>query len=276
MRAALILAALALGQAAPLAAQNAPAPGPELAAPSEPAIAVASGPIVLISGPETVMAQFGGAPLDPAASLCLQSGEEATLASDRVTFVLVGWGCFTPSVSEDDALWIEARTLENEESDDRIREAQSNALAEAKAAHDAAIASGDDAAIRAAFDRLQAIEHMVAAHSARREALAESERQVLAEMRNARGIGMRFNFGGRSGPIKSRPIIFRLASATPAVLQRFPRGTLVEKTTELCLNDGEQATVSGSHGQSVTYTGPGCLRRKAQPTSTNIGGFTFG
>lgn len=73
-----------------------------------------------------------------------------------------------------------------------------------------------------------------------------------------------------------RPIIFRLASASPAVSQRYARGTLLQKTTALCLNHGEEATIVGGSGQSVSYSGPGCLHRKAKPTGANIGGFTFG
>jgi hypothetical protein len=70
--------------------------------------------------------------------------------------------------------------------------------------------------------------------------------------------------------------VFRIASASPTVLTRFPRGTLVQSATALCLKAGEQVTVAGSNGQSVTYTGPGCLNRKARPTRENVGGFTFG
>jgi len=57
--------------------------------------------------------------------------------------------------------------------------------------------------------------------------------------------------------------IYRVASGTPGVLERFPRGTIVTRDTGICLKAGEQITVTGSNGQSVTYTGPGCLKRSA-------------
>jgi hypothetical protein len=70
--------------------------------------------------------------------------------------------------------------------------------------------------------------------------------------------------------------IYRVASGTPGVLERFPRGTIVTRDTGICLKAGEQITVTGSNGQSVTYTGPGCLKRSAPATPQNLGGFTFG
>ena len=70
--------------------------------------------------------------------------------------------------------------------------------------------------------------------------------------------------------------IYRVASGSPGVLERFPRGTVVTRETAICLKAGEQITVTGSNGQSVTYTGPGCLKRSAPATPQNLGGFTFG
>lgn len=60
------------------------------------------------------------------------------------------------------------------------------------------------------------------------------------------------------------------------MLARIPRGTLVTRETAICLKAGEQITVAGSNGQSVTYTGPGCLKRSAPASPQNLGGFTFG
>jgi hypothetical protein len=67
-----------------------------------------------------------------------------------------------------------------------------------------------------------------------------------------------------------------VASGSPGVLARFPRGTQVTLQTVICLKAGEQVTVQGSNGQSVTYNRPGCLKRDGQPTGQNMGGFTFG
>jgi hypothetical protein len=72
------------------------------------------------------------------------------------------------------------------------------------------------------------------------------------------------------------PPIYRVASGSPSVLARFPRGTQVTLQTQICLKAGEQVTVTGSNGQSVTYNRPGCLKRDARPTGENAGGFTFG
>lgn len=77
-------------------------------------------------------------------------------------------------------------------------------------------------------------------------------------------------------PPPSPPPVYRVASGSPAVLTRFPRGTLVTLQTEICLKQGEQITMVGSNGQSVTYNRPGCLRRNGRPTGENAGGFTFG
>lgn len=72
------------------------------------------------------------------------------------------------------------------------------------------------------------------------------------------------------------PTIYRVASGSPSVLARFPRGTQVTLQTEICLMAGEQITVTGSNGQNVTYNRPGCLKRSGNPTPQNAGGFTFG
>lgn len=77
-------------------------------------------------------------------------------------------------------------------------------------------------------------------------------------------------------PASPAPAVYRVASGSPSVLARLPRGTLVTRETAICLKAGEQVTVSGSNGQSVTYTGPGCLKRSAPATPQNLGGFTFG
>lgn len=77
-------------------------------------------------------------------------------------------------------------------------------------------------------------------------------------------------------PAPPPPPIYRVASGSPSVLARFPRGTQVTLQTEICLKAGEQITVQGSNGQSVTYNRPGCLKRDGQPTGQNMGGFTFG
>ena len=60
------------------------------------------------------------------------------------------------------------------------------------------------------------------------------------------------------------------------MLARYPRGTQVTLQTVICLKAGQQVTISGSNGQTVTYNLGGCLRRNAVPTPQNTGGFTFG
>lgn len=74
----------------------------------------------------------------------------------------------------------------------------------------------------------------------------------------------------------SRPIVFRVSGGTEAVLEEYPRGTLVRRDDNICLDEGEQLNIAGSHGQRLTYSGPGCMERSARPTRDNIGGFTFG
>jgi hypothetical protein len=79
-----------------------------------------------------------------------------------------------------------------------------------------------------------------------------------------------------AAPPPPPPPVYRVASGSPSVLERFPRGTIVTRQTEICLKSGEQVTVTGSNGQSVTYDRPGCLKRSAPSTPQNLGGFTFG
>ncbi len=257
MRAALILAALALSQAAPVAAQEAAAPGP----------------IELVSGDSRLLIGTSGNNLDPEVNVCLLPDEVALLASDRVIFQIEGEGCYVPAEAEAEAFANAQRALMHQE------------FEEALAEYDATIASGDEAAKERAYERYAELaknlpegEWVDEVAKAREDAIAE--REAEERMRHAPIAASRPSNGAPRGikrpAVPPRPIIFRLASASPTVLQRYPRGKVMEKTTELCLNPGEQATVSGSHGQSVTYSGPGCLRRKAMPTGTNLGGFTFG
>ncbi len=76
-------------------------------------------------------------------------------------------------------------------------------------------------------------------------------------------------------PVQAPPV-YRVRSGSPAVLQKFPRGSEVTRSTRICLAEGEQITISGSNGQQVSYRGPGCMQRTAPPSGTNQGGFTFG
>lgn len=69
---------------------------------------------------------------------------------------------------------------------------------------------------------------------------------------------------------------FRVAAGSDAVLARYPRGTRVVESAEICLERGEQVTLISSAGQRVTYRGPGCARRNVEPSGRNVGGFTFG
>lgn len=72
------------------------------------------------------------------------------------------------------------------------------------------------------------------------------------------------------------PPIFRVRSGSPSVLERFPRGSVIDEDTEICLEDGEQINVIGNNGQTVSYVGPGCMTRTAPASSENEGGFIFG
>jgi hypothetical protein len=76
-------------------------------------------------------------------------------------------------------------------------------------------------------------------------------------------------------PVQAPPV-YRVRSGSPGVLQKFPRGSEVTRSTRICLAEGEQITISGSNGQQVSYRGPGCMQRTAPPSGTNQGGFTFG
>lgn len=262
MRATLLAALLSCACAAPLAAQEAAPPAP---APTTPEVDPSPGAITLVTASEALLARHGVDPLHPDTSLCLAPGESLLLASDRVLVEIASEGCHTASE-------VERRAFEDEQ-----RALHTHLIEQARAEHEAAIAGGDTAAIDQAHLRLQ---------EAKRKA---AERGVHVEPPlNTRGIAAAapavpkrtrtgsIRASARPAAVPPRPIIFRLAAASPAVLKRHPRGTLVQRTTALCLNPGEEATIVGSNGQSVSYTGPGCLHRKARPTSTNIGGFTFG
>jgi len=73
------------------------------------------------------------------------------------------------------------------------------------------------------------------------------------------------------------PPVFIVYSGTPGVLERYPRGTEVERGEAICLKEGEQLTIIGKGGEGQrVYDGPGCLRRNAPSTSDNVGGFIFG
>lgn len=273
-QAAVLAGALALCAAAPLAAQtvrkvhlpaaphpapHAPAHTPEHAPEHMPPHS--PGPIHLVSASETVWARglvFG----DPDAVVCLEEGEEVLLASDRITFHLLGKGCFRIGNAEEHAFAAEQRAH------------HTHLIEQAQAEHEAALASGDAAAADHAHARLIEARRKGAEHGA---GLAPDGAATATTRRSAAAPRKRIGAVRDSTPAAPpRPVIFRLASASPAVLKRFPRGTLVQRTTAVCLSRGEEATIVGSNGQSVNYSGPGCLHRKARPTAENIGGFTFG
>lgn len=267
MRRALLaagLGVLACCCTAPLAAQ-ADGTTPDPAAPGD-AAPPAPGTIHLVSASETVWAR-GVVVTDPDAMVCLEEGEEVLLASDRVTFTLSGARCFTPE-------WGERRAFEHEQ---QVIAAEAAELARIQL--DEARQSGDAAAIA------QAEQVYAAAHNGPGDPVVEAEvvestgaaspAPRSARPKRARTGSVRPS-ASRPAPAPPRPVIFRLANASPEVLKRYPRGTLVQRTTALCLNHGEEATIVGSNGQSVSYSGPGCLHRKARPTAENIGGFTFG
>lgn len=97
--------------------------------------------------------------------------------------------------------------------------------------------------------------------------------ETVRPPRNARMGSVR---GSGSSAGVARVAGFRIASGSADVLERFPRGSQVTRETEICLERGQQVTLISHRGQRVTYRGPGCARRNAQPSSTNLGGFTFG
>lgn len=110
----------------------------------------------------------------------------------------------------------------------------------------------------------------LASMMARRLMMEEQSRQS-AERRVRAG-----STRGVASASSSRSTVFRVASGSSEVLAEFPRGTTVTRGTELCLARGQQVTLISSQGQRVTYRGPGCARRNAQPSESNLGGFTFG
>jgi hypothetical protein len=257
----LLLAPL-LALAAPLAAQDSePAPAPAAPAPaSEP------GPIILVSGSDRLTRKAGHAPLDPAAELCLDRGEEAVLASDRVTFTLTGEACVIPAVAERATY-------------DAYRAA---IVDDARTALIRAMYSEDPerlAAARADYVRVMRevmgieTDGMIELPPVEAEVVGSTGDDTPRPRKRVRTGALR---GDRPPPPPPRPVIFRIASGSPPALARFPRGTLVQRGTPLCLKAGEQVSIAGSNGQSVTYTGPGCLNRTVRPTRDNVGGFTFG
>jgi len=258
VRAALLAAAILMSCALPLAAQeSAPAP----VAPAPPPEA---GPIVLVSGPKALTARLGDTPLDPAAEICLDSREEAVLASDRVTFTLTGKACVIPAAAEQ-ATWDAYRAAIVEEARTALIHAMYGEEPEALAA------------ARAEYVRV--MREVMGVETDGMIDLPEVEEVVVGSAEDEPRPRRRVRTGALRGdppPPPPRPVIFRIASGSPAVLTRFPRGTLVQRGTALCLKGGEQVTVAGSNGQSTTYSGPGCLGRSARPTRENVGGFTFG
>lgn len=139
------------------------------------------------------------------------------------------------------------------------------------------LAAAEDRAYRAErreidpeFARQEAYAAAVREQSERRSRM-ESEMPVRSAAPRVRAGAVR-----GTADTTPRPVMFRVYSGSPAVLERLPRGTLVQRETAICLKQGEQVTINASTGQSVTYRGPGCLNRQARPTRNNIGGFTFG
>lgn len=229
-------------------------PEPPVAAPR---VAALVGPIKVINASPSVLTRVGPERLDPDTPFCLSDRETALLASERVSFVLTGEECISPTAAEFYAFKQELAVV-NEQN-----------LSEAIAANYAAQQNGDQADIDRAAARL-------------REA-AKQAPATIARLRQ----GGDFSISGRPGvyflmqprdpnPRRPRPIIFRVASGSTDVLNRFPRGTVVQQSMALCLSQGEQLTVAANVGQSATYTGPGCLRRQGRPSRDNIGAFTFG
>lgn len=265
MRAALLAALLSCACAAPLAAQEAAPPAPTMPEADPP-----PGAITLVTASEALLARHGVDPLHPDTSLCLVQGESLLLASDRVLVEIASAGCHTASE-------VERRAFEDEQ-----RALHTHLIEQARAEHEAAIAVGNAATIEQAHRKLKEAQRKGAGKGVYDEAVivgsppgAKPARlKAAAPPKRTRTGSIRAS--ARPAAMPPRPIIFRLANGSPAVLKRHPRGTLVQRTTALCLNPGEEATIVGSNGQSVSYNGPGCLNRKARPTSTNIGGFTFG
>lgn len=254
MRAALLGGALALVMAAPLGAQET-STAPDSGTPADPAPVPGSksGPIVLLSAPAALLSRSGEGPVDPRREMCLDEGEEAIFASDRLTFSVAGAACIAPA-------WAEQKAFESER-----REAAEAALREAEQAFASAKSEEEKTAAAAQLAK------------ARRQVWLLAPPPLLRfwqpPRRPVRTGAIRSDRPNRP---PSRPVLFRVASGSPEVLARLPRGTLVQRSSALCLKPGEQVTVTASTGQSATYTGPGCLKRQGLPTRDNIGGFTFG
>lgn len=257
--AAAVLAAAGLVQARPATAQEASTDS-------------ASSSIVAIDPVEELAAEWGTGPVDPATRVCLAKDQVVLFASDRVTFQVAGEACATLADAEAEAFANSQRALEYQ------------AYEVAVAEYDAAIARGDEAAKESAYARYAELAQNlpegewvddVAKAQADAIAMREAEERMLNAPLSAGPPAMPPPI--KAGPpLPPRPIIFRLASGSPSVIARFPRGMIVQPSTALCLTQGEQLTVSSSIGQSTTYTGPGCLKRQGKPTRENIGAFVFG
>ena len=185
------------------------------------------------------------------------------MASDRVTFTLTGEACVVPAVAER-ATW------------DAYRAA---IVDDARTALIRAMYSENPERLAAArADYVRVMREVMGIETDGMIELPPVEPEVVGSTGDeTRPPRKRVRTGApRAAPPPPRPVIFRIASGSPAALARFPRGTLVQRGAPLCLRAGEQVSIAGSNGQSVTYTGPGCLNRTARPTRDNVGGFTFG
>lgn len=271
---------------------------PEAASPGE---IVPAGAIYLVSGSEALTGLLGTEePLAESAEICLAAGEEAVFASERTLFELGGENCFILGDGEAEAYAL-ALLVEEE-----AAQADSDAPVAAASGSGGGGNGGSGVVVKSAGPTsatypvgkriaansrlcLQAGDSVTLLSRGGTRAFrgpgcfttgtsGASSRSAFAQLTRQRGGRARSGAsrGGSSDESGSRPVVYRVAAGTDSAIERYPRRSLVNRSSRICLENGEQITIIGSNGQRVTYSGPGCARRTARPSADNIGGFVFG
>ena len=245
------------------------------------------GDIVLVWGGESLEQTYlNGVAIDPETEICLDPSETAMFASDRSTFELSGEGCFVLGEAEAEAYAADLLMAEAESPAAGVSASLGgNFVVSSSGPSSAQYHVGQKVSDTARICLREGDIVTVLGNGGTR-VLRGPGCFMLASMTRTRRFAAMISGNpsrARTGAVRggsvnggSRTVTFRVSSATDSVLERFPRGSLVSRSTRICLEEGEQITIVGSNGQRVTYRGPGCARRNARPTEDNLGGFTFG
>lgn len=290
------------GVATEVAEENASPDGEEVAgeATSDQGIMPAGG-IYLVSGPEALTTLLGTEePLAESVEVCLAVGEVAVFSSERTLFEMSGEDCVILGDGEAEAYGLSLLVEEE------AAQAASGTPVAAASSSGGGGYSGGGIVIRSGGPtsatypvgtRIAASARLCLQNGDRVTLLSGDATRVFAgpgcfDTRRS-GTSSRSTFAqltrqrsgrARTGAIRggsasdpgSRPVVFRVAAGSDSAIERYPRRSIVNRSSRICLEDGEQITIIGSNGQRVTYSGPGCARRTARPSADNIGGFVFG